>query len=158
MHDFLSPRSNVYRAGGPGWMPFSINQLLLSHIPINHFALSPTVLSSLTLLRCVSPNFGCRFPTLVFQSPHTVDLVCGGMFPSMSSIAFLTSSSLMPRVGKFVVGGMYTLPIHIISPPCPYIPRPCVYSLPTYLRIFTPFFTIIAIPPLLSLSRLSSKT
>ena len=158
IHDFLSPRSNVKRAGGPGWMPFSIYQLLLSHIPINQFALSPTVVSSLTLSRCVSPNFGCRLPTLAFQSPHTVDLVCGGMCPKMSSMAVLTSSSLMPRGGKLVVGGMYTLPIHSVSPPWPYIPTPWAYSLPTYLRIFTPFLIMTAIPPLLSLSRLSSYT
>ena len=133
-------------------------QPLASHVSITHFALIPTVLSSLHLGMSTSPIFGWRLPTRVFQSPHTTDLVCGGMCPRRSSISVLTASSSMPRVYRFVVGGMYTFPTQIISPPCPYMPTPCANSFPAYLRTFTPFLISIAIPPLLSLARRSSYT
>ena len=47
---------------------------------------------------------------------------------------------------------------HMISPPCPWIPTPYAYSFPTYFLTFTPFLISMAIPPLLSLALLSSKT
>ena len=156
MHNFFVPFSYVYLAGGSGWSPFKMYQPFASHVSITHYALIPTVVSSLSLRISISPSFGWRLPTRVFQSPHMTDPVCGGMCPRRSSISFLTASSSMPRVCRFVVGGMYTFPIQIISPPCPYIPTPCAYSFPAYRRTFTLFFTSTAIPPLLSLARLSS--
>jgi hypothetical protein len=74
----------------------------------------------------------------------------------MSSISVRAVSSSMPRVYMFVAGGRYTFPTHIVSPPYPCMPTPCAYSFPTYYRTFMPFFTSIAIPPLLSLTLLSS--
>jgi len=122
IQDFFSPLAYVCWAGGPGYSPFSIYQFLTSHMFITQLALIPTVLSSLFLYISVSPILGCRLPILAFQSPQTVVRVCGGMCPKMSSTAVLTSSSLIPRVYRFVVGGVYTFPIQMISPPCPYIP------------------------------------
>jgi hypothetical protein len=122
IQDFFSPFAYVCWAGGPGYSPFSIYQFLASHMFITQFALIPTVLSSLFLYISVSPILGYRSPILAFQSPQMVARVCGGMCPKMSSTAVLISSSLIPRVYKFVVGGVYTFPIQMIWPPCPYIP------------------------------------
>ena len=139
-------------------MPFSMNHSFYSHISITHCALVPSVVSSLSLRIYISPTFGWRFPTLVFQSPHITDRTCGGMCPTISSISFRASSSAMPRVCKLVAGGRQVLPIHIISPPCPWIPTPYAYSLPTYFNTFMPFLISKAIPPLLSVLRRSSQT
>ena len=158
MQDFLSPFSYVCLAGGPGRSPFSIYHPLFSHVSMSHFALMPTTVSSLCLEISVSPILGWRFPIQAFQSPQITDLSCGGICPRMSSTSFLAESSSMPRVCKFVVGGRYTFPIHIVSPPCPYMPKPWAYSFPTYLRIFIPFFTNTATPPLLVVAHLSSYT
>jgi hypothetical protein len=114
IQDFFSPLAYVHWAGGPGCSPFSIYQFLTSHMFITQLALIPTVLSSLFLYISVSPILGCRLPILAFQSPQTVARVCGGMCPKMSSTAVLTSSSLIPRVYRFVVGGVYTFPIQMI--------------------------------------------
>jgi hypothetical protein len=38
------------------------------------------------------------------------------------------------------------------------MPIPCAYSFPMYFSTFSPYFTRIAIPPLLSVALLSSKT
>ena len=119
IHDFLVPYSYVKRAGWPGWMPFKMCQLLDSHVSNTHFALLFTISSSLSLIMVVSPSFGCRFPTLAFQSPHIVERECVGIFPSISSVAFVAASSVIPRVWRFVAGGRYTFPTQIISPPCP---------------------------------------
>jgi hypothetical protein len=78
------------------------------------------------------------------------------MAPIISSTSVFTFSSSMPRVWRFVAGGMYTFPTQISSPPYPCIPTPYAYSLPTYLSTFIPFFTSMAIPPLFSVALLSS--
>ena len=124
MQDFLSPFSYVCLAGEPGRSPLRMYHPLFSHVSISHFALMLTVVSSLCLGISVSPILGWRFPIRAFQSPQITDLSCGGMCPRMSSTSFLAESSSMPRVYRFVAGGRYTLPIHIVSPPCPYIPNP----------------------------------
>ena len=64
----------------------------------------------------------------------------------------------MPRVSKLVTGGRYTFPTHNVSPPCPCKPTPWAYSFPTYFLTLIPFLIRTAIPPLLSLARLSSYT
>ena len=81
-------------------------QLFSSHKSITHLALAFTVLSSLTLLVSDSPILGCIMPTLAFQSPHAVVRVCGGMWPRVSSMFALTSSSSMPRAYTFGTGGI----------------------------------------------------
>ncbi len=86
-------------------MPFKIYQFFCSHVSITHGALVPTVVSRLHRRMSVSPNFGWRLPTHVFQSPHIRDRECVGMAPMMSSIACLATSSSMPCVFRFVTGG-----------------------------------------------------
>ncbi len=93
MQDFFNPFSYVHLAGGPGYIPFSIYQLLDSHNPITHCALAFMFVSSLCLKITFSPIFGCKFPTLVFQSPHTTDLEFRGIFPKMSSMLVFAFSS-----------------------------------------------------------------
>ena len=76
----------------------------------------------------------------------------------MSSISFLATSSSMPRACRFMAGGRYTFPTQISSPPYSCIPTLCAYSFPTYFSTFIPYFTSMAIPPLLSVALLSSYT
>jgi hypothetical protein len=119
IHDFFSPCSYVYRAGGPGYIPFKMYHPFSSHVSIIHFALVLVVVSSLSLYMAVSPIVGCIVPTRAFQSPQATERECGGMFPRMSSTSVKAFSSSIPRVWRLVAGGMYTLHSHIISPPYP---------------------------------------
>ena len=98
IHDFLGPFSYVYRAGGPGYIPFKMYHPCDSHVSMIHFALKPTVSSSLSLVIAVSPNCGWRVPTRVFQSPYITERAYGGILPKMSSMSVLAASSSMPRV------------------------------------------------------------
>jgi hypothetical protein len=102
--------------------------------------------------------YGDNSPNRAFQSPHITEFVFPGIFPMMSSIKLLASSSFVPRFYIFYTGGKYTFPIHILSPPYTYIHVLCAYSLPVYLITFIPRLTSIAIPPLLPLFRRYSNT
>jgi hypothetical protein len=124
MHDYPVPRANVWMAGGPGWRPFSICQPCISHKAISHGALGPIIGSKLTLGMSVSPICGCKFPILVFQSPHMSDWECYGMALVISSMRSCARSSSIPLLRIFAWGGRYTLPTHIVSPPLTWIPTP----------------------------------
>jgi hypothetical protein len=97
-HDFFGPCSYVKRAGGPGYIPFSMYHPLSSHVSMIHFALVLMILSSFSRWMSVSPIFGCSVPTRAFQSPQATERECGGMFPKMSSTSVIALSSSIPRV------------------------------------------------------------
>ena len=97
-------------------------------------------------------------PTRAFQLPQTTCIAYCGMHPTISSMWLHATISSMPRLIKLCVGGKYTFPTQTLSPPCPYIHTPYAYSFPKYLKIFIPFFTSIAIPPLFPFSLRYSKT
>ena len=105
IHDYPVPLSNVWMAGGPGWMPFSMCQPWISHNAISYGALFPVIWSMLTLGMSVSPIRGYKFPILVFQSPHMIDWECYGMALVISSMRSCARSSSMPRLRIFSVGG-----------------------------------------------------
>jgi hypothetical protein len=97
-------------------------------------------------------------PTRVFQSPQIMWMSLLGMSSNMSCMYYLVSSSSIPLLARFGAGGIYTLPIHSYSPPCMFMHIFCAYSLPLYYAIFMPLRITTAIPPLLPLFLLSSKT
>jgi hypothetical protein len=104
-HDCLSPLAKVWMAGGPGWRPFNMCQPYISHKAISHGALVFTIGSRLTLGMSLSSNLGYKFPILVFQSPHIIDLEFCGMDPVMSSMRSCARSSSIPLFYMFSVGG-----------------------------------------------------
>ena len=104
--------------------------------------------SSLYLGMVMSSIVGDRSATRAFQSPQTTCTACCGMQPSISSMWLHATSSSTPRFYKFCAGGRYTLPNQTFSLPYPWIHTTCVYSFPKIFKIFIPFFTSIAIPPL----------
>ena len=147
-HDPISPLWNVLQAGGPGNKPLRMCHPYSSHSAMNHGARLFFIGSSLYLGMVRSFMVGDRSATRAFQSPHTTCTACCGMQPSISSTWLRATSSSTPRFYKFCVGGRYTFPNHTCSLPYPWIHTTCVYSFPKTLRIFIPFFTSIAMPPL----------
>jgi hypothetical protein len=78
--------------------------------------------------------------------------------PNTSSTRLRATYSSTPLFYIFCVGGRYTFPIQIFSPPCTCIHTPCVYSFPICLITWMPFLTSIAMPPLFPFSRRCSNT
>jgi hypothetical protein len=158
MHDLSSPLLNVLQAGGPGCNPFRICQPCYSHISISHCALWFVWISSLSLVVVMLSKCGARCAILVFQSPHMTYVSCYGKQPMVSSMRLLPSVSSIPRFCWLMIGGRYTLPIHILSPPCICRHIPYEYSFPIYLIIFIPFLISMAMPPRFPYFLRSSKT
>ncbi len=125
---------------------------------MNQGALLHVILSWLFLIILVSSMVGDSVPTRVFQSPQIICVSLRGMSSSMSCMYCRVSSSSIPLLARFGAGGIYTLPIHSYSPPYICMHIFCAYSLPLYYDNFMPFRTTTAIPPLLPLFLLSSKT
>jgi hypothetical protein len=158
MHDRSVPLMKVGHAGGPGWSPFNMYHPCYSQTCITHAALADVVVSELCLGMVSSPICGDSSPIRAFQSPHVTDGAPYGMHPKMSSMKLRATSSSLPRFCIFCIGGMYTLLIQIFPPPWTCIHIFWAYSFPVYLTIFMPFFTIMAIPPLLPFYRRYSYT
>jgi len=149
---------NVLHAGGPGCKPFRIYHPYCSYSSIAHVALGPTILSSLYLGMWVSPIFGASDPILVFQSPHTTDVVDYGMLHTISSTSSMAVFSGTPRLVRFCRGGRYTFPTHSLSPPLTYRHTHYAYSFALYCIILIPYLIRSARPPLDPFYRLLSYT
>ena len=158
IQDLSLPLWKVWHAGGPGYIPLRIFHPYSSHMSMSQGALLHVILSWLFLIVLVSFMVGDNVPTRVFQSPQIMWMSLLGMSSNMSYMYCLVSSSSIPLLARFGAGGIYTLPIHSYSPPCMFMHIFCAYSLPLYYDIFMPLRTITAIPPLLPLFLLSSKT
>jgi hypothetical protein len=127
MHDVSSPLLNVLHAIGPGCSPFNMCHPCISHVSISHGALVLVILSLLRLWMVVSSILGDNSPTRAFQSPHINYVVSRGKLSRMSDNMFLASSSSTPLRWRLVVGGRYTLPIHIFSLPYTSMHMPYAY-------------------------------
>jgi hypothetical protein len=157
-HDLTCYLENVWRAGIPGCCPFRIFHPYSSHRSISHGALPFVVGSSLILCICVLFIVGDKLPTLVFQSPQITCVIEFWKLPRMSSMRLLVTDSSTLRFYRFWVGGIYTLPTHNFSPPCTYKQTPWANSFPMCRITCMPFFTKMAIPPLLPVSLRCSNT
>lgn len=158
MQDPVAPRVNVLQADGPGYAPFKMCQPYNSHKAMSHGARQFVCGSSLIRGIVISSMVGDRSATRVFQSPHITCTACCGMHPSISSMWLRATSSSTSRLRKLGAGGRYTFPTHTFSLPWPWIHTTCAYSFPKFRKIFIPFFTSMAIPPLFPLSLRYSKT
>jgi hypothetical protein len=154
----VSPRRNVLQAGGPGYDPFKMCHPCNSHSAKSHGARLLVCVSSLFLGMEMSCMDGDMAPTRVFQSPQTTCIAYCGMHPTISSTWLHATSSSMPRFIKLCAGGKYIFPTQTLSPSCPYIHTLYAYSFPKYRKIFIPFFTSSASPPLFPFSLRYSKT
>jgi hypothetical protein len=158
IQDLSSPLLNVLHAGGPGCNPLRMSQPYYSHMSKSHRVLWLVYLSSLNLVDCILSRVGARSAILVFQSPHIMVVSYGGKLPIVSSIKLLAMASSIPRFCWLMTGGRYTLPTHILSPPCICRHMPYVYSFPMYFKTLIPLRINMAIPPLFPEGLRSSKT